>query len=278
MSELNIPNVILSDGHTIPQVGLGVFKVEPGETARAVTEALDAGYRHIDTASYYFNEAEVGAALAASDVARDDVFVTTKLWNDRQEDAHEAFEESLARLGLDRVDLYLVHWPVPMFGTAPGAWRSLIEIQESGLATNIGVSNFEIEHLQQLIDETGVTPAVNQIELHPLNQRRELRAFCAEHGIAVEAWGPLAQGKSDVFERTQIVDAANAHGKTPAQIVLRWHVQAGTIVIPKSSRRERMIENASIFDFSLTPAEVAAIDAMDEQKNFGPDPRTMDMR
>ena len=285
MSALQIPNITLKNGVRsggdpveIPQLGLGVFLVEPGETERIVSEALEAGYRHIDTAAAYFNEAEVGRAIASSGIPRDELFVTTKLWNSDHGDVAGAFQRSLDALGLDRVDLYLVHWPVPMHGTALTAWRGVAEVAESGRASAIGVSNFEIEHLQQIIDETGVVPSANQIELHPLHQRRELRAFCAEHGIAIEAWGPLAQGKSDLFERSAILDAASAHGKSDAQVVLRWHVQHGTIVFPKTMRRERMIENADIFDFELTEAEMAAIDALDEQRNFGPDPYTFDNR
>lgn len=278
MTALQIPEIKLNDGNRIPQLGLGVFKVDPGETERIVAEALEVGYRHIDTARIYDNEAETGRAIAASGIPRDDLFITTKLWNSDQEDPVAAFEQSLERLGLDAVDLYLVHWPVPAAGTAVGAWRGLIEIIGSGRARSIGVSNFEIEHLRELLDETGVVPAVNQIELHPLHQRRELREFCAAHGIAVEAWGPLAQGKSDLFERDAITAAAASHGKSPAQIVLRWHVQHGTIVFPKTTRRARMIENAAIFDFVLGDDEMAAIDALDEQHNFGPDPRTFDVR
>ncbi|GAA1785593.1 aldo/keto reductase [Leucobacter iarius] len=278
MTALQIPEIKLNDGNLIPQLGLGVFKVDPGETERIVTDALEVGYRHIDTARIYDNEAETGRALAASGIPRDELFITTKLWNSDQENPVAAFEQSLERLGLDAVDLYLVHWPVPAAGTAVGAWRGLIEIIGSGRARSIGVSNFEIEHLRELLDETGVVPAVNQIELHPLHQRRELREFCAAHGIAIEAWGPLAQGKSDLFERDAITAAAAAHGKSPAQIVLRWHVQHGTIVFPKTTRRERMVENAAIFDFVLSDDEMAAIDALDEQHNFGPDPRTFDVR
>ena len=278
MSALPIPNLTLNDGKRIPQLGLGVFLVEPGETRRVVADALELGYRHIDTATIYRNEDEVGQAIAESGIPRDELFVTTKLWNSDQTRGAAAFEESLDRLGLDRVDLYLIHWPQAMFGEAPGAWRSLIEIAQSGRATSIGVSNFEIPDLQLLLEETGTVPAVNQIELHPLHQRRELSAFCAEHGIAIEAWGPLAQGKSDLFERAEITDAASALGKSPAQVVLRWHVQQGRIVFPKTLRRERMIENADIFDFELSADEQAAIDSLDEQRNFGPDPRTFDVR
>lgn len=285
MTALPIPNLTLSNGVLdgaasveIPQLGLGVFLVEPGETERIVSDALETGYRHIDTASYYRNEAEVGRAVASSGIDRDEIFVTTKLWNTDQPRAREAFEESLDRLGLDRVDLFLIHWPQPERGEALGAWRSLIEIAETGRASAIGVSNFEIEHLSELIDATGVVPAANQIELHPLHQRRELTAFCREHGIAVEAWGPLSQGKSDLLERPEVVSAAEAHGKTPAQVVLRWHVQQNRIVFPKTSRRERLLENAALFDFALSDAEMAAIDGLDEQRNFGPDPREFNAR
>jgi len=278
MSALPIPTVTLNDGTKIPQLGVGVFLVEPGVTEQIVSDALEVGYRHIDTARIYNNEAEVGRAIAASGIARDELYVTTKLWNSDQTSAQAAFDASLTRLGLDRVDLYLIHWPQPMFGEALTAWKSLIEIAESGRATSIGVSNFEIDDLRQLLDETGIVPAVNQIELHPLHQRRELVEFCAEHGIAVEAWGPLAQGKSDLFERAAVAEPAAAHGKTPAQVVLRWHLQQGRIIFPKTVRRERMQENADLFDFELSDAEMAAIDALEAGTNFGPDPRTFDNR
>ena len=278
MTAIPAPRIQLNDGQSIPQLGLGVFKVEAGEAERVTSDALEVGYRHIDTASFYGNEAEVGRAIAASGVPREEITVTTKLWNTDQARAHEAFDESLGRLGLESVDLYLIHWPQPMYGEALGAWRSLIEIVGSGRAHSIGVSNFEIEHLQQLLEETGVVPAVNQIELHPMHQRRELVQFCREHDIAVEAWGPLSQGKSDLLERDAVVEAAAAHGKTPAQIIIRWHVQHGTIVFPKTSKRERMIENADVFDFALTETEMAAIDAYETGRGFGADPRTFDLR
>ena len=278
MAALEIPNIPLRDGTEIPQFGLGVFKVDAGEAERVVSDALAAGYRHIDTASIYGNEAEVGAAIAASDVPRDELYVTTKLWNSDQTRGEEAFAESLDRLGLDHVDLYLVHWPQPMFGEALTAWRSLIEIQKSGRATSIGVSNFEISDLEEIIEATGVVPVVNQIELHPLHQRRELVAYCEEKGIRIEAWGPLAQGKSDLFERPEIAGPAAAHGKTPAQVILRWHAQQGRIVFPKTVRAERMVENAQIFDFELTDSEMAGIDGLDAQHNFGTNPHEMDVR
>lgn len=281
MTSLQIPTVTLTGGSQIPQLGVGTYLIDPGDTERVVSEAIATGYRHIDTASLYKNEAGVGAAVAAAaddGIAREELFITTKLWNSDQTRAQAAFDESLDRLGLDRVDLYLIHWPQPMFGEALAAWRSLIEIKVSGRATAIGVSNFEISDLQQLIDETGVVPAVNQIEAHPFHQRRELSAFCAEHGIAVEAWGPLARGRTDLLERPEILAAARAHERTPAQVVLRWHVQQGRIVFPKTTRRERLVENAGLFDFALSEGEMAAIDALEEGKNLGPDPRTFDGR
>lgn len=278
MASLDIPSLKLHDGNTIPQLGVGVFLVDPADTERVVSEAFETGYRHIDTAMIYRNEAEVGAAIAKSGIPRDELFITTKLWNSDQTRGQEAFQESLDRLGLDRVDLYLIHWPQPMFGEALTAWRSLIEIAESGRATSIGVSNFEIEHLEEIISETGVVPTVNQIELHPLHQRRELVEYCNEKGIRVEAWGPLAQGKSDLFEQDVIANAAAAHGKSPAQIVLRWHVQQERIIFPKTTRAERLVENAQLFDFELTEAEMAGINALDQQHNFGSDPRTADFR
>lgn len=278
MSALNIPNLTLADGTEIPQLGLGVFLVDPGETERNVSEALETGYRHIDTAAIYGNEAEVGAAIAKSGIPRDELYVTTKLWNSRQGDVRAAAEESLEKLGLEQVDLYLVHWPVPEQDTFVQAWEHMIEVQAAGLTRSIGVSNHEIEHLERIIAATGVVPVANQVELHPEHQRRDLVAFCRKNGIAIEAWGPLAQGKSDLLGLAAITEAAAAHEKTPAQVVLRWHVENGTIVFPKTSRRERMIENAGLFDFALSPEEHAAITALDAQRNYGPDPRSFNVR
>ena len=274
MAELQVPNIELNDGNLVPQLGFGVWMLEPAETERLVSEALAIGYRHIDTASFYKNEEAVGRAIAASGIPREELFVTTKLWNTDQDDPHAAFDASLDRLGLEKVDLYLIHWPAPSLGTATSAWRGLVELVGTDRCDSIGVSNFEIEHLTELLHETGVVPVVDQIELHPLNQRRELRAFCAERGIAIEAWGPLGQGKVDLLERPAILAAAEAHGKTPAQATLRWHLQHGSIVFPKTSSRERLVENAELFDFELTADEMAAIDAMDEQLRLGPDPYT----
>lgn len=278
MSALDIPNIQLAGGTQIPQLGLGVFLVEPGETERIVSEALEVGYRHIDTAAAYFNEAEVGAAIAKSGIPRDELFVTTKLWNADHLNAADAFQRSLDALGLESVDLYLVHWPLPMDGTALTAWRGLIDIADSGRSRAIGVSNFEIDHLEQIISETGVVPAANQIEVHPLHQRRELSAYCASKGIAIEAWGPLAQGKSDLFDRAAIAESAARHGKSPAQVILRWHIQQQRIIFPKTTRTERMVENSQLFDFELSDSEMAAIDALDAQQNFGPEPSTFDKK
>lgn len=277
MSGLAIPEITLNDGNRIPQVGLGVFKVDEKDTERIVAEALEAGYRHIDTASIYHNEKAVGRGIAASGVPREEIFVTTKLWNADHEDPRGALEASLKRLGLDRVDLYLIHWPLPMLGTAVDAWLGLVQLIGEELTDSIGVSNFEIEHLRELYEKTGVLPAVNQVELHPLHQRRELVTFCREMGIAVESWGPLSQGKSDLLRRPEITNIAVRHRKSPAQVVLRWHVQHGFIVIPKTERKKRLTENADLFDFVLTDAQMAEIDALDEQHNFGPDPRTFDV-
>lgn len=278
MSVMQIPNLKLNDGNSIPQLGLGVFQLSPDDTELIVGEALELGYRHIDTAMIYQNEAAVGRAIAESDVPRDDIFVTTKLWNSDQLRVHEAFDRSLEELQLESVDLYLVHWPQPMFGEALPAWRSLVELLGSGRARSIGVANFEVEDLRQLIAETGVVPAVNQIELHPLHQRRELVEYCRANGIAVQSWGPLAQGKTDLLTRPEILQPARARLKTAAQVVLRWHLQHGNIIFPKTARSERLLENASIFDFELSGDEMAAIDGLETGQNFGPDPRTMDAR
>jgi 2,5-diketo-D-gluconate reductase A len=261
----NIPTLELNNGTRIPQLGFGVFKVDPAETTRIVTDALEVGYRHIDTAAIYGNETGVGEALASSAIARDELFVTTKLWNDRQTDAEAAFDESLAKLGLDYVDLYLIHWPTPEKDTFVEAWKSLEKIAATGRAKAIGVSNFLVPHLEKLLANTEVVPAVNQIELHPAHQQPEVTAFAREHGIHIEAWGPLGQGKYPLFDAPEVAGPAETHGKTPAQVVIRWHLQTGNIVFPKSNRRERMAENFDVFDFELTAAEVAAISSMERE-------------
>ena len=262
MTENAVPTVTLNNGIEIPQLGFGVFRVDPDKTNRIVRDALDVGYRHLDTAKIYQNEEGVGHAVAGSGIAREELFITTKLWNSDQTNAQEAFEKSLARLRLDYVDLYLIHWPAPNNDTFVEAWRSLIEIQESGRAKAIGVSNFTIDHLERLIAETGVVPAVDQVELHVDFQQAELRAFAAEQGIAVEAWGPLGQGKINQSE--ELAGIAAVHGKTVPQTILRWHTQIGNIVIPKSNNKDRMAENFDIFDFELSSSEIATIASLDQ--------------
>ncbi|WEK60387.1 MAG: aldo/keto reductase [Candidatus Microbacterium colombiense] len=268
---MTIPALELNDGNTIPQLGYGVFKVPAAETERAVSEALALGYRHIDTAAIYGNEEGVGAAIAASGIARDELFITTKLWNDRHhgDEPRAAITESLQKLGLESVDLYLVHWPTPAKDDYVHAFSKLVELREAGLTRSIGVSNFLVPHLERVVAETGVVPAVNQIELHPAYQQRDVVAWSDEHGIRIEAWGPLGQGKYDLFGIPAVADAAAAHGVTPAQAVLRWHLQKGIIVFPKSVRAERLRENLDVFGFTLTDAEVAAIDALDPLDGSG---------
>ena len=274
MAQLTIPRLALHDGIEIPQLGFGVFQVPPEETQGAVEMALDAGYRHIDTAAAYRNEAGVGAAFAASGLPREDVFVTTKLWNSQQ--GHDAtlvaFEQSLERLGLDHVDLYLIHWPVPSEDRYVDTWRAFERIYEEEAARTIGVSNFRVEDLERLEVETGTRPTVNQIELHPSLQQAELRACHADHKIATEAWSPLAQG--DLLDDETIVRIADRHERTPAQTILRWHLQLGNIVIPKSVTPERIRENIEIFDFELSDEEMAEFARLDRGERIGPDPET----
>jgi 2,5-diketo-D-gluconate reductase A len=273
---MTIPDITLNDGHTIPQLGFGVFKVDPAETERIVSDALEAGYRHIDTAAVYRNEEGVGRAIAASGIPRDELFVTTKKWNSEQgtDTARAALATSLETLGLDHVDLYLIHWPRPDLDRYVATWQTLEQLRSEGLSRSIGVSNFHRPHLERLLAETGTVPAVNQIELHPAFAQRELRAFGDEHGIRTEAWGPLGQGKYDLFGEAAVKDAAAAHGATPAQVVIRWHLQNGIIVFPKSSTRERIAENIDVFGFELSDAEIAAIDALDRGLRVGADPDT----
>jgi len=261
----SVPTITLNDGHTIPQLGFGVFKVEPTETTRIVTDALEVGYRHIDTAAVYGNEEGVGQALASSGIDRSDLFITTKLWNDKQgtQSALDAFDASLEKLGLDYVDLYLIHWPAPANDRFVESWKTLQTIRETGRARSIGVSNFLVPHLERLLTETEVVPAVNQIELHPAYQQAEVTAFAREHGIHIEAWGPLGQGKYPLLEEGVVTTAAEAHGKTAAQVIIRWHLQTGNIVFPKSNSRARMAENFDVFDFELSNTELATISALE---------------
>jgi 2,5-diketo-D-gluconate reductase A len=277
---MTVPALTLNDGNTIPQLGFGVFQVPPEETEATVTRALEVGYRHIDTAQMYQNEAGVGAALAASDVPRDELFVTTKLNNGFHEpdEARRAFDRSLEALGLDHVDLFLIHWPLPTRydGDYVSTWKVLSELAQDGRARSIGVSNFEPEHLARIIDDTGVLPAVNQIEVHPFFGNEAARAAGAEHKIVTEAWSPIAQGK--VIGNEVLRGIGERHGKTESQVALRWHVERGDVVFPKSMKVERMRENFEIFDFSLSPDEVEAITALDQGADgrIGPDPNTFD--
>ena len=271
-----IPTLKLNDGHEIPQLGFGVFKVDPDETERIVADALEAGYRHIDTAAIYGNEVGVGRAIAASGIPRDELFITTKLWNSDQgtQSAFDAIDLSLEKLGLESVNLYLIHWPRPDLDRYLETWLALEQIRDAGKTTSIGVSNFHPPHLEKLLAGSSTVPAVDQIELHPTFQQRELRAWGAEHGMAIEAWGPLGQGKYDLFGLPAIQDAAAAHGVSPAQVVIRWHLQSGIIVFPKSNSAERMRENFDVFGFELTADEMAAIDALDAGNRVGSNPET----
>jgi 2,5-diketo-D-gluconate reductase A len=268
-----VPNIQLNNGVTIPQLGFGVFQIPPDRTADAVRVAFDAGYRHIDTAQGYRNEEGVGQAVRASGLSRDEVFVTTKLANDRQgyEEAIAALDESLQRLGLEYVDLFLIHWPRPFADQYVETWRAFEKIASDGKARAIGVSNFQVPHLERLAAETDTVPAVNQIELHPLLVQRELRTYDSDHGIATEAWSPLAKG-GDLLRNEGLVGLGEKYGKTPAQIVLRWHLQIGNVVIPKSVTPERVRENIDVFDFELDPDDVAAIEALDAGLRTGPHP------
>lgn len=267
-----VPNIALNDGVEIPQLGFGVFLVPPGETKASVAEALRVGYRHIDTARIYDNEREVGEAIAESGVPRDELFVTTKVWNaDQGRDATlAALDASLERLGLDTLDLYLIHWPTPARDRYVDTFRALVELRDSGRVRSVGVSNFQVPHLQRVIDETGVVPSVNQVELHPNLTQEPLRAFHAEHGIATEAWSPLARG--GLLEDPVVGKIAAAHGRTPAQVILRWHLQLGNIVIPKSVTPSRIAENLDVFGFALSDDDVAALSALDTGSRIGPDP------
>ena len=259
-----IPRIPLNDGTSIPQLGFGVCLIDPAETERIVSVALEAGYRHIDTAAIYGNEEGVGRAIAASGIPRDEIYVTTKLWNDRHGDADAALAGSLDRLGLDHVDLYLIHWPCPAQDRYVEAWRSLTGLREQGLTTSIGVSNFLPAHLERLAMATPVTPAVNQIELHPFFQPWKDIDTARAHGTKVQAWAPLGQGKYGLLSQPELVDAAVAHGVSPAQVVLRWHLQNGIIVFPKSQTPARIRENIDILGFELTDAEMFAITSLDE--------------
>jgi 2,5-diketo-D-gluconate reductase A len=269
-----VPQITLNNGRSIPQLGFGVFQIEPKDTAEAVSTALQAGYRHIDTAEMYGNEREVGEAVAKSGLDRSDIFVTSKLSNDAHlpEDAKLAFELSLQELGFDYIDLFLIHWPLPTRydGDFVSTWKALEEFYREGRARSIGVSNFQPHHLRRLHENTEIPPAVNQIEVHPFLTQDEVRGFCAEHGIAVEAWSPIGQGLE--LDDPTIVSIAQRAGKTPAQVILRWHIQRGDIIFPKSVTPSRVKENFDIFDFELADGDVAEISALNKDQRTGPDP------
>ena len=277
----NVPSTELNDGNPIPQLGFGVFQIDPSETAKAVGKALDVGYRHIDTAEMYGNEKEVGDGIRASGTDRGDVFVTSKLNNGYHEpgDARKAFETTLADLQFDYLDLFLIHWPLPTRdeGDFVSTWRTMEEFKQDGRARSIGVSNFQVPHLERLAAETDVTPAINQIEIHPYFVNEDVYAYCNDKAIAVEAWSPIAQG--GVLDDPVISEIAERLGKTTAQVTLRWHVERGNIVFPKSTTPERIEENFEIFDFELEPDDVEKITALDkgEDGRTGPNPDKFDM-
>ncbi|WP_030983944.1 aldo/keto reductase [Streptomyces sp. NRRL S-1813] len=273
-----VPSITLNNGVAMPQLGFGVWQVEDDQASTAVGRALDAGYRSIDTAAIYGNEEGTGKALAASGIRRDELFVTTKLWNAEQgyDSTLRAFDTSLTKLGLEYVDLYLIHWPLPSKDLYVETYKAFEKIHAEGRAKAIGVSNFLPEHLERLLGETSVVPAVNQIELHPQLQQAESRAFHARHNIVTEAWSPLGQGKG-LLEDATIAALATKHGKTPAQVVLRWHLQLGNVVIPKSVTPSRIAENIDVFDFELDDDDLAALAGLDTGNRLGPDPATFDV-
>ena len=274
----SVPRVTLNDGHLIPQLGFGVFQITPAETAAATTRALEIGYRHIDTAEMYGNEREVGEAVSGSGLDRSEVFITSKLNNQfhRPDDARKAFDGTLDALGFDYVDLFLIHWPLPTLydGDFVATWLTLTEFQRQGRARSVGVSNFQPHHLDRLRDESDVVPAVNQIEIHPYLTQDPLRHYDADHGIATEAWSPIAQGL--VLDDPVIAGVAEAVARTPAQVVLRWHIQRGDIVFPKSVTASRVRENFEIFDFDLGDDAMEAITGLNRDERTGPDPDTFD--
>jgi 2,5-diketo-D-gluconate reductase A len=271
---MTVTQIELNDGNSIPQLGFGVFKVDPEETERIVTDALEVGYRHLDTAMIYGNEVGVGNAIKASGIPREELFITTKLWNSDQgaDSARDAMDLSLEKLGLDYVDLYLIHWPRPDLDRYLDSWLTMEQLKAEGKTRSIGVSNFHRPHLEKIIAGSSTVPAVDQIELHPAFAQRDLRAYGAELGMHIEAWGPLGQGKYDLFSESALQTAAAAHGVSPAQVAIRWHLQSGIIVFPKSNSRERMAENFDVFGFELSAEQMASIDAIDRDQRVGANP------
>jgi 2,5-diketo-D-gluconate reductase A len=274
----SVPTITLNDGNTIPQLGFGVFKIDPGETEGIVSEAFEVGYRHIDTAAIYGNEEGVGKAIAASGIAREELFITTKLYNNDQgtQSAFDAMDLSLEKLGLDYVDLYLIHWPSPKQDRYVESWKALERLKADGKTRSIGVSNFLAHHLERVIAESDTVPAVDQIEFHPYHQQPAAVAAARRHGIAIESWGPLGQGKYPLLELPEITSIAEAKGATPAQVVIAWHLAVGNIVIPKSNSRERMAENFASVDVRLDDADVRAITALEREGRVGGHPDEVD--
>jgi len=268
-----VNSVTLNDGTSIPQLGLGTYRLADDDAYRVASQALEMGYRHIDTARLYHNESGIGRAIRESGIPRDDLYITTKLWNGDQPKARDALTGSLDRLGLEHVDLYLIHWPAPLRGTYVDAWKQLEVLREDGLTTSIGVSNFEPEHLDALAAVSDVVPVINQVELHPLFQQKALRGELAARGIATESWGPLCHGAVDlVDEMPALVNLAERYEKTIAQVILRWHLQHGIIIFPKTSSKERLIENFALFDFEISDADMLEIDGFDANKRLGTAP------
>jgi 2,5-diketo-D-gluconate reductase A len=274
VTSTTVPTLAFNDGHTIPQLGFGVFRVDPDEAERIVTDALEVGYRHIDTAAVYGNEVGVGRAIKKSGIPRDELFITTKLWNSDQgtQSAFDAIDLSLEKLQLDSVNLYLIHWPVPSRDLFIESWKALEKIHADEKATSIGVSNFRLPDLDRLLAETKTVPVLNQIELHPLFTQLPLREYGAAHGILTESWGPLGHAQVNIFDEEPITAAATAHGVSSAQVIIRWHLQNGLVVIPKSNSRERMAQNFDVFGFELTADEVAAINALNRDHRSGGHP------
>jgi 2,5-diketo-D-gluconate reductase A len=276
MTSSSSPSVPLNDGHSIPALGFGVFKVAASETEQAVSAALQAGYRHIDTAAVYGNERETGRAVAESGVPRDELYLVTKLWNSEQgyDSTLAAFDVSMERLGIDYLDLYLVHWPMPKLNRFVDTFKAFAHLRDQGRIRSIGVSNFEPEHINTLVDATGIVPAVNQVELHPRLPQTALRELHARLGIATEAWGPLGQGS--LLSDPAVTAIAETLRRTPAQVLIRWHLQLGNIVIPKSVNPGRIASNFDVFDFELSENDIASISSLDDGNRLGPDPRTFD--